>query len=77
MKVKNITDVKKFMETVCSSKGSVQMVTSAGDRINLKSTVCQYLSLTEMFKDARVDDVELIIEDPEDAAKLLDFLIRG
>lgn len=77
MKVKNITDVKKFLETVCNCKGSVELVTSQGDRLNLKSTVCQYLSLTEMFTDAKIDNVEIITHEPEDAQMLLDYLIRG
>jgi hypothetical protein len=30
-----------------------------------------------MFKDARIDDVELIVSEPEDFNRLLEFLVRG
>ncbi|MDL2258649.1 polya polymerase [Eubacteriales bacterium OttesenSCG-928-K08] len=77
MKIKNINNPKRFFEVLNECQGRVELVTSEGDRLNLKSTLCQYIALTQMFKDARIDDVELIVSDPEDFTKLLDFLVRG
>ena len=77
MKIKNINNPKRFFEVLNECKGRVELVTSEGDRLNLKSTLCQYIALTQMFKDARIDDVELIVSDPEDFATLLEFLVRG
>lgn len=77
MKVKNITDLNKFLEVICSCKGKVELVTSEGDRLNLKSTLCQYIALAEMFSDARIDEVEIIAYEPEDTYKIMDFLVRG
>ena len=58
-------------------KGSVELVTSEGDRLNLKSKLCQYIALTQMFKDASIDEVELVVSEPEDMSMLLDYLIKG
>lgn len=77
MKIKNINNPKRFFEVLNECKGRVELVTSEGDRLNLKSTLCQYIALTQMFKDARIDDVELIVSDPEDFNTLLEFLVRG
>lgn len=77
MKIKNITNPKRFFEVLEQCRGRVELVTSEGDRLNLKSSLCQYIALTQMFKDAKIDDVELIVSEPEDFNLLLEFLVRG
>lgn len=76
MKIKNITDVKKFFEKLSECKGSVKLITSQGDQLNLKSTLCQYIALTDMFTEAKIGEVEIICSDPDDATMLLEYLIR-
>ena len=77
MKIKNISEPQKFFEVMNKCKGSVELVTSEGDRLNLKSKLCQYIALTQMFKDASIDEVELVVSEPEDMSMLLDYLIKG
>ena len=77
MKIKNITNPQRFFEVVQQTKGRVELVTSEGDRLNLKSKLCQYILLTQMFKDAVIDDVEILLSEPDDIALLLDYLVRG
>lgn len=77
MKIKNITNPQRFFDVIQHCKGRVELVTSEGDRLNLKSKLCQYIALTQMFKDARIDDVEIIVSEPDDIALLLDFLVKG
>lgn len=77
MKIKSITNVEKFFETIERCKGKVELVTSEGDTLNLKSKLSQYFSLTKVFSDARIDDVDIICYEPEDINLLLEFLIRG
>ncbi len=77
MKIKNISEPQKFFEVLNKCKGSVELVTSEGDRLNLKSKLCQYIALTQMFKDASIDEVELVVSEPEDMSMLLDYLIKG
>ena len=45
MKVQNITDIDAFFKVVDNCKGRVELVTGEGDRLNLKSKLCQYVSL--------------------------------
>ena len=54
MKIKNITEPQKFFEVLNECKGRVELVTSEGDRLNMKSTLCQYIALTQMFKEATI-----------------------
>lgn len=77
MKVFNITDPEKFFEVVGRCKGRVELVTGEGDRLNLKSKLCQYLAITQMFKEAKIPEIELVISEPEDANILLNYMIAG
>ena len=77
MKIKNINEPQRFFEVLNECKGRVELVTSEGDRLNLKSTLCQYIALTQMFKEATIDEVELIVSEPEDMNKLINFIVRG
>ena len=49
MKIKNINNVDKFFEVVDSCKGKVELVTGEGDRLNLKSKLCQYLAVINII----------------------------
>jgi len=77
MKIQNITDINKFFEVIQKCKGRVELVTSEGDRLNLKSKLCQYIMLTKMFSEAKIGEVELVVSEPEDINLLLEYLIRG
>ena len=71
MKVQNIKDVNKFFEVIDSCKGKVELVTGEGDRLNLKSKLCQYVSLANIFSNGE------IAYEKEDIDKLLSFMING
>ena len=46
MKINGITNVQEFFKIVDSCKGHVELLTGEGDRLNLKSKLCQYISMT-------------------------------
>ena len=77
MKIEHITDVNRFFEVVDSCKGKVELVTSEGDRLNLKSKLSQYISLANIFSvKEEIPEMELVAYDPEDVRKLIDFMIN-
>jgi hypothetical protein len=75
MLIKDIKEPAKFFRTVNDCAGRVELVTGEGDRLNLKSTLCQYIALTQMFQDKRVENIELVISDPKDYDLLKAFLV--
>ncbi len=77
MKVTNISDINKFFEVVDSCKGKVELVTGEGDRLNLKSKLCQYVSLATIFtsNDIEIPELEIIASEKEDIDKLFKFMI--
>lgn len=77
MKVKNITDIEKFFDVIDSCKGKVELVTSEGDRLNLKSKLSQYVSLANVFSDGTIEEIEIIIHEKEDREKLIQYMIQG
>ena len=77
MKIKNITNPKAFFEKLEQCAGSVELVTEEGDRLNLRSKLCQYVVMAGMFSEAKIDEAELLFSNPDDVAVILDYLIRG
>ena len=77
MKLQNVKDVNKLFEVVDSCKGKVELVTGEGDRLNLKSKLSQYIALTQMFKDAQIGEIEIMVSEPEDMSMIIDYLVRG
>lgn len=76
MKIVNITEPNKFFSAVGECRGRVELVTGEGDRLNLKSTLCQYIALTQMFQDGQIEGVELCLSDPVDFSRLDPYIVR-
>lgn len=78
MKVQNIKNVKEFFEVIKQCKGKIELVSSEGDRLNMKSTLTQYVALAEIFSNGDViKEVELVAYEPEDINKLLSYMLGG
>lgn len=77
MKITNITDTARFFEVLDKCKGRVELVTSEGDRLNLRSKLCQYVAISKIFGDATIPEIEIICSEPEDTALLLQYMVRG
>ena len=77
MKVQNITDIEKFFQVIDSCEGKVELVTGEGDRLNLKSKLCQFVSMANIFSNAEIPELEIVPYNPADIEKLLSFMVRG
>ena len=77
MKVTNIKNIEGFFNTVDSCKGRVELVTGEGDRLNLKSKLCQYVSMANIFSNGEIPELELIAYEPEDISKLVNFMMES
>lgn len=76
MKIKNITDIEGFFKVIDSCQGKVELLTGEGDRLNLKSKLCQYVSLTSILKsDVEIPELEVVAYEPEDTDRLIRFLM--
>lgn len=76
MKVKNITNIDEFFNTIDECKGRVELVTGEGDRLNLKSKLSQYVSMANIFSGGEIPELEVIAYEPEDTERLIKFMME-
>lgn len=77
MKLANIKDPNEFMKVVDSCEGKVELITNEGDRLNLKSKLCQYVSLATIFTaSAKIPEIEIVAYEPEDTKKILEYIMN-
>lgn len=77
MKVKNITNIDEFFNTIDECKGRVELVTGEGDRLNLKSKLSQYVSMANIFSGGEIPELEVIAYEPEDTERLIKFMMES
>ena len=77
MKVTNISNIEGFFKVVDSCNGKVELVTGEGDRLNLKSKLCQYVSMANIFSNGEIPELEIIAYEREDIDKLINFMMGG
>ena len=78
MKIYNVKDVDGFFKLIDSCEGKVELITSEGDRLNLKSKLCQYVSLTSLLHSAvEIPELELVAYEAADTEKLIRFLMEN
>ena len=75
MKIENITNIEEFFKVIDTCKGTVELVTGEGDRLNLKSKLSQYVSLAKIFSNGEIPEMELVAHEKEDVEKLITYMI--
>jgi len=69
---------EEFLKVIDSCEGKVELITDDGDRLNLKSKLCQLVSLSTIFSSsAQIPEMEIVAHELEDSKKIMDFLMRG
>ena len=77
VKVQNIKDVDAFFMVIDVCKGTVELVSPEGDRINLKSKLTQYLSMANIFSNGYIKELDLVAHDKDDVERLIKFMYQG
>ena len=77
MKIQNISDVEKFFQVIDQCKGTIELVSAEGDRINLKSKLSQYLSMASIFSNGYINELELVAHEPGDVERLIKYMCQG
>lgn len=60
-----------------NAKGRVELTSSEGDRINLKSKLTQFVAMAQLMNTTYVKELEIVASEPEDANRLLDYMMKG
>ncbi len=75
MKIENVNNVEGLFNLLNDLKGRVELVSAEGDRINLKSKLSQMLMMSQMLDNAYIKELELIVHEPEDMKKVVEFMM--
>lgn len=76
LELRNI-DVNDFIKTLDSCTGNVYLETTEGDRLNLKSKLCQFAGIAKLIEGAKITEAVIRCENPEDETKLFRFNLYG
>ena len=68
MKLSNIGEVNDFLEEINKREGDEWLQSTEGDKINLKSSLSQYVAVAELIKDEG-NNLELFCSNQSDEAK--------
>ena len=70
-------DVAEFLAVLDTCEGNVFLVTNEGDRLNLKSKLCQIVGLTKLIEVGKIAEASIICENKNDESKLFRFNFFG
>ena len=70
-------DVPGFLSVLDSCEGNVYLMTRDGDKLNLKSKLCQLIGLTTLIEGGIVSKARIECEKPEDESLLFRFNLYG
>ena len=70
-------NVNEFLQLIDSCKGNVYLVTDEGDKLNLKSKLCQLIGLGRLIQGGIVANASLVCDNIEDEALLVRFKLYG
>ena len=59
MKITNIPDINDFFKVVDKCEGRVELTSSEGDRINLKSKLTQFVAMAQLMNTTYVKELEI------------------
>ena len=72
MKIKNVEQIKEFLEVVDKCQSDVYLTSVYGDRFNLKSELSRYVAIGKLLGD-HGDELELFCSKKEDEYLFIAF----
>mgnify|MGYP000375160520 FL=1 len=70
-------DVAEFLAVLDTCEGNVFLVTNEGDRLNLKSKLCQIVGLTKLIEGGKIAEASIICENKNEERKIFSFNFFG
>ena len=70
-------DVTECLDVLDTCEGNVYLVTNEGDRLNLKSKLCQLIGLTKLVEGGRIAVASIFCDNKDDESKLFRFNCFG
>lgn len=70
-------DVVKLIDLLDKAKGNVYLITDDGNKLNLKSKLCQLVGIRSLLEQAKNSTIsaELSVENPEDELMFINYMM--
>lgn len=75
MKVREIKNVEHFYKMIDQCKGTVELITTDGDRLNLKSKLSKYVGLARMFASEEIPEIDIVAYEREDIERIANYMM--
>ena len=66
-------DVPEFLRILDTCVGNVYLMTREGDKLNLKSKLCQLVGLTQLIEGGKIAEAFVMCDNEEDERRLFRF----
>lgn len=66
-------DVPEFLRVLDTCTGDVFLMTREGDKLNLRSKLCQLVGLTQLIEGGKIAEAFIMCENEDDERKLFRF----
>lgn len=70
--LKNV-EVNDFLELIDACKGNIYLITDEGDKLNLKSKLCQLVGLSKLIDGGFIANASLVCENAADESTLVRY----
>lgn len=75
MKITEFSILVKFFEAVDKYEGKVELIVENRIRLNLKSTLCQFVSMVYLLEQTDVADVKIVADCAADSEQMMKYII--
>ena len=77
--IKRLTEppTTEFLAVLDTCEGNVYLVTTEGDKLNLKSKLCQLVGLTKLIEGGKIAEASIFCDNKNDESKLFRFNFFG
>jgi len=75
MKIREIKDVNNFNKMIDQCKGTVELISPEGDRLNLKSKLSKYVAFAKMFSNPEIPELDIVAYEKEDIERIANYMM--
>lgn len=74
IKLLNVKNIDELFKVIDSCEDKVELI-GEDIRLNLKSKLSQYISLSKMLADDKIPELNLVTYNENDSKRLIDFMV--
>ena len=77
LKLKNISNLDAFFHVINQCDGAVELSLPEGGSVNLKSRLSQYISMSTVFSNGNIRELDITTNTLSDSERLINYMVQG